>query len=185
MEKREENVKSVQYGTWLGAAREEEIKQGVDHYELACYPGKLTPYVGNHLDEADRLLTGVRGDLPDFPVEEQDQREYWEGGREAYIGRLREVLDHLGAALVAVGCTDKQLHLAKPPSDKNSDEASVVLERICVICEKPLSEGAPEPLVLHDGVFLCGEKCEDEYDGVGTVVIRVSDVAQALAEKKK
>lgn len=111
------------FGTWLRTAREDEKDRGVDHYALACDAVRLTPYVRDHLARAAQGIEALYTQLPAAPVPESAQRAHWENGREAYIVRLREVLEHLAAALNAVGCTDRQLatygHLPEvtPPVD--------------------------------------------------------------------
>jgi hypothetical protein len=86
-----------------------EQGKGVDHRELACYATALTPYVRDHLARAAQNIEELYAQLPSAVVGEEQQRGYWESGREAYITRLCEVLHHLGAALTAVGCTDDEL----------------------------------------------------------------------------
>lgn len=100
------------YGTWLSAARAEEKRLGVDHHEMACYASRLTPYVQNHLAVALRDLEQLYAELPSPIAEDVEQREYWEGTRREYVSRIRAALDHIGAALTAVGCTDEELRLA-------------------------------------------------------------------------
>lgn len=170
----------MQFGTWLSALRGQESIDGVDHYELACYASKLTPYVRGNLDDALGLLASVSDDIPDG-VSDDDLRAYWEENRSAYIRKIREVLDHIGAALTAVGCTDKQLELAAK-SDEENETGTEIQEssgRVCAMCTKSLDEMSVEPLVLHENVLLCGsEECEDRYDGIETIRISVDDVVR-------
>lgn len=99
----------MHFGTWLRAARAEEKSKGVSHRDLACYASKLTPYVQEHLALALQDMEKLYAELPPVLLEDSVQRVFWEGFREEYISRVRGSLDHIGAALAAVGCTDDQL----------------------------------------------------------------------------
>lgn len=99
----------MHFGTWLRATRAKEREDGVDHVELACYASKLTPYIRDHMARALQDMEELYAQLPSAAVPEENQRDHWENGRQAYITRMRESLDHIGAALNAVGCTDEEL----------------------------------------------------------------------------
>lgn len=172
----------MQFGTWLGVLRAEEAKDGVDHYELACYADKLTPYVRGHLADALGTLRGVDDLIPEFSSE-QELRGFWEDSRDEYIRKIRETLDHVGAALTAVGCTDKQLEFAVEKLDENEIEVELPKPpvRVCAMCEKEVSGFAAESLTFPTEFFLCSEECEDRHEGVETVQITVSDVVKVVS----
>lgn len=113
--------RSVQLGTWLRVARAQERDSGVDFRELACYASKLTPHIQDHLAPALQDLELLYAELPPTVSAEEEQREFWESYRSEYIRRIRGALDHIGAALVAVGCTDEEL-LADPEPDPDPED---------------------------------------------------------------
>lgn len=136
-------------GTWLADTRAVEKDMGVDHNELACHASLLTPYIRDRLARAARALEELYGQLPSPLAPEGEQRGYWEGGREAYVGRICEVIQHLGSALSAVGCTD--------------DEAERYL-----VCEETVNEAKRDNASSDDDAC---ESCavEEETDRETTV----------------
>lgn len=122
---------------------------------MACYASKLTPYVQDHMARALQNMEELYAQLPSVALSEEDQREHWENGRGAYITRMRESLDHIGAALSAVGCTDKELdRVGQADETKNENDT-------------------PEPF---DDVRVNEENQE-------TTQIALSDISRAVAEK--
>lgn len=99
----------MQFGTWLRDARAREKDKGVDHRELACYANKLTPYVQDCMARALQGMEELYAQLPPAVAPEEKQRKQWEDGRTAFVARMRESLDLIGAALTAVGCTEEEL----------------------------------------------------------------------------
>lgn len=87
--------------------------------------------------------------LPPTPYDEQTQREMWENFRPEYIRALREVADHLGEALAAVGCTEVELEEAgqAPEEPETSDEGDTT-EPVDSSSEETTL--LPIPLVLQD-----------------------------------
>jgi hypothetical protein len=127
----------VLYGTWLKDVRAQEKTQGVDHRELACYASLLTARVQDELSRALRGLELLYIRIPAVALHEDFQRDRWENYRTEYIREIREALDHIGAALAAVGCTDEELAGAhqtqcsaedeeepEEPTDESSEEDS-------------------------------------------------------------
>lgn len=112
----------MEYGTWLHATRAQEKVDGVDHIAMACYASTLTPYIRDHLAPALQGLEDLYAQLPPVIATEESQREYWENGRDAYIAKIRAALDHIGAALNAVGCTDEQLAKAGQSVAETDDD---------------------------------------------------------------
>lgn len=115
----------MEYGTWLRTMRAQEKVAGVDHIAMACYASQLTPYVRTHLATALQDMEELYAQLPPVIALEEEQREHWENGRDAYIACIRGALDHIGAALNAVGCTDEQLASAghnEPEPDDAPEE---------------------------------------------------------------
>lgn len=60
--------------------------------------------------------------IPSTAPDEAEQREEWESFREEFITRTRKALDHIGATLCAVGCTDEQLAKAVQAPDGQEEE---------------------------------------------------------------
>lgn len=112
----------MHHGAWLRATRTQEKDSGVDHKELACYAGRLTPYVQDHLSHALKGLEELYMLLPSTVLEESEQREEWEELRDEFIERTRKALDHIGATLCSVGCTDEQLANAGRDHDNAEDQ---------------------------------------------------------------
>lgn len=168
----------MQYGTWLTTLRAEEATEGVDHYEMACYADRLTSYVRDHLHAAVDGLTAADYGIPETSLTPDDElREHWETTRSEYIQQLREALGHIGAALTAVGCTDKQLELAGTKPDESEKESDLPKSppRICVECKKEVTDLMVEPGLLHAEDFLCSTECEDRHEGVETVQFKTLD----------
>ena len=121
MENSEETEIRVLFGTWLATVRASERDSGVNHRELACYPSKLTPYVQGHMSEALHSMEKLYAQLPPVLLDEDEQREAWEGRREEFIRAMREALDHIAATLSAVGCTDSLLStVLDPPAEDDA-----------------------------------------------------------------
>jgi hypothetical protein len=86
-----------------------ERDKGVNHDHLARYASSLTPYVRDHLARAAQGIEELYAALPSDLTPEDEQRSAWEDGRAEYVDRICESIQHLGAALTAVGCTDDEL----------------------------------------------------------------------------
>lgn len=99
----------MHFGTWLRDVRAEEREAGVNHRDLACRPAELTSYVQDQMCEALSRMERLYIRIPPAPLDESHLREKWEDFREPYIYELRKALDHIGAALTAVGCTEDEL----------------------------------------------------------------------------
>lgn len=97
------------FGTWLQSARARERESGVDHRELACYAGKLTPYVQDQMSRALHDLEKLYIRIPPTALHESNQRLLWESLRTDFVRDIRGALDHIGAVLTAVGCTEEEL----------------------------------------------------------------------------
>lgn len=67
------------------------------------------------MSEALHDLEKLYAQLPPTVAEESEQRAAWEGLREEYIRTVRQALDHLGATLSSVGCTDAELSAVLEP----------------------------------------------------------------------
>jgi len=102
----------VLFGSFLRSARTREREAGIDHRELACYAGKLTPYVQSNLSNALLTLETLYTRIPSTVISEQQQRELWEQLRSVYIQDIRSALDRIAAVLTAVGCTEEELEAA-------------------------------------------------------------------------
>jgi hypothetical protein len=83
----------------------------------------LTPYIRGHLAPALQDLEDLYAELPSLITDEGDQRRFWEETRPEYIRRVREAMNHIGAALTAVGCTDEDLEDPKPEVVDDAEEA--------------------------------------------------------------
>jgi hypothetical protein len=105
----EEVEKGVLFDSWLHTVRAQERDGGVDYRNLACYPDKLTDYIQDHMSTALQGLEELYAELPSKVAKDDEQREAWITQRESFIIRTRAALDHLAAALSAVGCTDEEL----------------------------------------------------------------------------
>lgn len=97
------------FGTWLRAARARERETGVDHRELACYAGKLTPYVQDQMSQALHDLEKLYIRIPPTALHESNQRMLWESLRTEFVHDIRIALDRIAAVLTAVGCTEEEL----------------------------------------------------------------------------
>lgn len=118
--------KRVLFGTWLASIRASERDSGVNHRDLACNPSRLTPYVQGQMSTALYDLERLYAQLPPVVAEESEQREAWEQLRDDYVRTVRQALDHIGAALCAVGCTDGELRAVLDPPEPDpapADEA--------------------------------------------------------------
>lgn len=116
------------FGTWLRSIRTQERDTGVDFNQLACYGSKLTPYIQDHMAVALKDIEMMYNQLPSTALSEEEQRERWEGLRTEYIARMRAALDHFGAALAAVGCTEEELGQIDGPErheEKTEDSPEV------------------------------------------------------------
>ena len=162
-------------GTWLKSVREQEAADGVDHRDLACDPLKLTARTREELLQAVQHIQRALSGIP-LPLDSYDQqREMWEDGRTVYVGALREAASHLGAALTAVSCTDKELGAA-------SDLASEAQR--CCVCDTEVLAKSPPSMVLPAGTFLCDEElCQEKYEGAETISFSVRDMRQGALEK--
>lgn len=110
------------FGTWLRSVRARQQDEGVDHRDLATYASKLTPFVRDELSTALHALESLYIRIPPEVLSDENQRERWLDLRSEYIREMRSALDHLGAALTVVGCTDEELGNALD-SEEESDEA--------------------------------------------------------------
>lgn len=99
----------MRFGTWLRDIRAKEREAGVNHRDLASRPAELTSYVQDHLSQALRKLELMYTQIPPAPIPEDRLRIRWESFRGRYIRDIRYALDHIGAALTAVGCTEEEL----------------------------------------------------------------------------
>lgn len=142
-------------GTWLRSLRAMEKDKGVDYTALACHAQALTPYVREHLSRAAQGIEELYGQLPSAIVSDEDQRVHWETGRDAYVSRICEAIQHLGRALSAVGCTDAELEKILTCNE----EANKV--------ECDTSSDNPEE-----------EVSEEEIDGSETVVMALPEKAR-------
>lgn len=122
-------------GTFLRSARARERAAGVDFRELACYAGKLTPYVQSQLSAALLGLEKLYLQIPTVALPEEVQREAWEDFRPEYIREIRVALDLIAASLTAVGCTEEELTAAYLPGIPEADDMPP---------EADDSEGTPE-----------------------------------------
>lgn len=137
-------------GTWLRSLRAMEKDNGVNYTELACQATVLTPYVREHLSRAAQGIEELYAKLPSALVDDAAQRAHWEDGREAYVSRICEAIQHLGKALAAVGCTDSALNKL-------------------LVCNEEANE--EENDTSYDGRE--EDSSEEESDGGETVVIAV------------
>lgn len=115
---------TVLFGTWLRSVRARERDKGTPYRDLATYPEKLTPYVQEELAQAAQVVETLYVKLPRATDPVGDQRAQWEQGREEFIATVRTALDHLGAALSAVGCTDAELSAALRTTDTEEPSES-------------------------------------------------------------
>lgn len=147
-------------GTWLRSLRAVEKDAGVDYTTLACHAVALTPYVREHLSRAAQGIEGVYNQLPSVVESEEGQRVRWEDGREAYVDRICEAIQHLGKALTALGCTDSELEkILLCKEDANEEESDT-------------SSDAREE-----------EATEEEIDGSETIVMALPEkVCTAVPE---
>jgi hypothetical protein len=81
----------------------------VDYRVLACHPNKLTPYVQDHMSSALQALEELYIKMPPVIASDDDQRELWIELRDTFVSDMRGALDHLAAALNAIGCTGEEL----------------------------------------------------------------------------
>ncbi len=148
----------MRFGAWLAPLRADEVAAGVDHYELACHPADLTQHIRSHLDAAALALGDGRSGVPEPFLAEDDQRASWEEFRTSFIEHMAVLLDHVGHALNAVGCTDAELDLSYPVAELAlSDDA---VEEACSSGKAEVDEKAVE-LTDSPGVVLPHEeKCE-------------------------
>lgn len=100
-----------------------EKDTGVDYSMLACRAAVLTPYVREHLSRAAQEIEGLYNQLPSIVDPEDIQRTRWEDGRESYVDRICEAIQHLGKALTALGCADSELEkILLCKEDANQEE---------------------------------------------------------------
>lgn len=66
--------------------------------------------------------------IPSVVLDEEELRELWPEFRAEYIREARRALDHIAAALTAVGCTEEELAGADgspEPAEKNDDPSDI------------------------------------------------------------
>lgn len=132
------------FGTWLQGARARERADGVDHHRLACYASELTSYVQTEIGHAVRILELTYTQLPPVPLDEERQRQLWETRRDKTVRDLRVAVDHLGAVLAALGCTDEEFENALNPV---SDNQSVTVKKdVASLAEKQLAVPRPKTM---------------------------------------
>lgn len=100
---------NVSNGTVLRTIRAGEKSKGVNYTTLACHASVLTPHVRDHLSRAARKIEELYNQLPSPVTPDVAQRSHWESQREAYVARICEVIEHVGATLTAMGCTDTEM----------------------------------------------------------------------------
>lgn len=111
-------------GTWIRAVRAGEKNRGVNYTTLACHASVLTPYVRDHLAYAAQGIEELYTQLPPAISEETEQRDHWENRRSEYVTRICKVVEHVGAALAALGCTDSELEKLVVCKDDANDMES-------------------------------------------------------------
>lgn len=121
--------------------RKMDTEHGIDHYDLACHPRKMTAYISRHLYGAFESLSKATSSVPLPEHSEESQRSAWEESRDEMVTTFAEALESLSHVLVAMGCTDKELQLRYA-------EASLCEEPEQAACEvraESAEEETPEP----------------------------------------
>jgi hypothetical protein len=115
------------FGTWLKDERARISANDVDLRDLVSSPLHLTRYTRAYLSATQISLDDALECIPFMDAGEQDGREGWELGRDAFVGHLTEALFRFTHLLVAVGCSEKELtgryqkFLAVDPGDNAPD----------------------------------------------------------------
>lgn len=94
---------------WLSTQRTRESVRGVDYYELACDPVKLTDYARDYADSGCRALEHAALLIPTSGLPDDEQRVMWEKIRDNFADHLVETLEAISSLLNAIGCSDEEL----------------------------------------------------------------------------